>query len=1275
MSALFLDKRFCKGPLKQFEGQPGGHAFNALVAAATSAVASSLELRLGPPAALRRYRSVGDTVAAAGLPRVEETEAVAARATTDAIPGGPTVRGAERNVKQELQAVLCKILRRPVTKADVTYAFEQVAKSPPMFKASVTVLGRTFHGGPLAQKKAAEHAAALEALVALVPGKQDTPAAAPAAASPAAGGAEDTVEGAGDAGVDYKGQLLSMLQTQGLRGAEAVRFETDRADLDGKVFVGRVVVTAESLGHQSFEGAAQARDAHESSAKARRAAEQDAARTALRALTGGISETADCTDPCGERVRFWAVRVPADPSQLLRPELLTVDGHGIFSATAQALGCTEVVPRPLQWAGDRPKGLCLYEAAGAAIAAPCNARAAALLGLLAETFRGDALLVEASVHSSGLTYRDVTGGRYGALRLEHGATLQLPSAALNASRGLAFLGHSELPSEYQSDLWVGQNPKTLLADVLRRRGAVEAPAFDVEPGIHQDCYVASFVLPAQLGQLVEGCAAAPAAGLRCRGRECRGKANAQQGAALKALQVLQEEQQKLGSASVALDMGGLLHVLETSEAARGAWNDCCMHGTVVALSYSLAVVPTELVSQGGAVPLDELLEVETCTRLRFGLGCHVLRPELEAFVAGVQVGVQTVLLSANCQYEQVACGLRLELTVHERSTTLASAQPGPRDELVVFKPPLREQRLDFVVWTLRMAGARRVVDLGCGEGQMLEALLIGGLVHVIGVDMSENRVTSARQRLKTVLRPDQTALVIQASMMELDARWTDMDALVASEVLEHLPAEAFQCFAAAVLGARPLLAIVTTPNADFGHGRLRHSDHERELTRAEFRAWAEEAAAAHDYELDEPQGVGELPGREAEGPCTQIAVFRRRVPQEACSAGRGGRGDVKQTEPSAPWAGPAVDVQELRRNALRSEVLANGLTKFVHREGVGEPAPPQSRITVHYATHLDSDGRRLDGSRDGRRETPCAFQLGGRAALPAWRMAAATMCCGELAWVHSSPEFAFGALGAPPLVPPAADLWFELEVMAIRPPGTVHFHKDFAAAAAEGERQLELGRGDVQRGAYAQGRQAFRRASAAVPDKLLLGRPMGDIERFATMERASLLNQALCSLRLGEAALEERAPEHFLEALAVSTRLIERYFCDEEALAATDPPANTSALPAVLRAAGRAAGCAWAAKAFFRRAVAREQLGYLTDALADLARARTLAPGDGEVVRRLEALRRRQRGTQLAPAAMFAGIFERERAAREQEEQQQALEEKRRRREERLHRGAAAATA
>ena len=70
-----------------------------------------------------------------------------------------------------------------------------------------------------------------------------------------------------------------------------------------------------------------------------------------------------------------------------------------------------------------------------------------------------------------------------------------------------------------------------------------------------------------------------------------------------------------------------------------------------------------------------------------------------------------------------------------------------------FDPPLWRQRQDFIVNALLERGCRRVLDLGCGSGELLERLR-PLMEHVVGLELSESRCRAARQRGVEVLQGD-----------------------------------------------------------------------------------------------------------------------------------------------------------------------------------------------------------------------------------------------------------------------------------------------------------------------------------------------------------------------------------------------------------------------------------------------------------------------------------------------------------------------------------------
>jgi 3' terminal RNA ribose 2'-O-methyltransferase Hen1 len=211
----------------------------------------------------------------------------------------------------------------------------------------------------------------------------------------------------------------------------------------------------------------------------------------------------------------------------------------------------------------------------------------------------------------------------------------------------------------------------------------------------------------------------------------------------------------------------------------------------------------------------------------------------------------------------------------------ATGPTGPRQ-------PLAEQRRAAVVQVLVASGATSVVDLGCGTGALLADLLAqqaGGaprFQRIVGADVSAHVLERAARRLRLDRLPDRQRDRIslwQTALTYADDRLRGFDAAVLMEVIEHLDPPRLPAVADAVFShARPATVVVTTPNVEYNvrylnlpAGRLRHTDHRFEWTRAEFADWAEKVATAYGYR-SELRPVGEIDPEL--GSPTQLAVFR-----------------------------------------------------------------------------------------------------------------------------------------------------------------------------------------------------------------------------------------------------------------------------------------------------------------------------------------------------------------------------------------------------------------
>jgi 3' terminal RNA ribose 2'-O-methyltransferase Hen1 len=167
---------------------------------------------------------------------------------------------------------------------------------------------------------------------------------------------------------------------------------------------------------------------------------------------------------------------------------------------------------------------------------------------------------------------------------------------------------------------------------------------------------------------------------------------------------------------------------------------------------------------------------------------------------------------------------------------------------------LNEQRIGTVLAVLKASGAQRVLDLGCGEGQLIRALLKDkSFSEIVGLDVASRVLERAAERLTPHQR--ERAKLLHGSLIYRDKRLEGYDAAAVVEVIEHLDPHRLAAFERVLFEfARPRCVIVTTPNVEYNikfeslpAGTLRHRDHRLEWTRAEFRAWAERVAAQFGY--------------------------------------------------------------------------------------------------------------------------------------------------------------------------------------------------------------------------------------------------------------------------------------------------------------------------------------------------------------------------------------------------------------------------------------------
>lgn len=200
------------------------------------------------------------------------------------------------------------------------------------------------------------------------------------------------------------------------------------------------------------------------------------------------------------------------------------------------------------------------------------------------------------------------------------------------------------------------------------------------------------------------------------------------------------------------------------------------------------------------------------------------------------------------------------------------------------KVSLHTQRLEQVTAKLVELGATSVVDLGCGEGRLLQLLIKQRQIKkILGMDVCVRSLEYANRRLRLADASESLRSRLQlvhGSLMYRDSRLAGFDAAAIVEVIEHLDVARLAAFERVVFEfAKPTYIVLTTPNVEWNAtfdtentGDFRHDDHRFEWTRAEFKQWCDSVCEKYKYRV-EIVGMGE---EHPEFGCpSQMGVFTR----------------------------------------------------------------------------------------------------------------------------------------------------------------------------------------------------------------------------------------------------------------------------------------------------------------------------------------------------------------------------------------------------------------
>lgn len=146
--------------------------------------------------------------------------------------------------------------------------------------------------------------------------------------------------------------------------------------------------------------------------------------------------------------------------------------------------------------------------------------------------------------------------------------------------------------------------------------------------------------------------------------------------------------------------------------------------------------------------------------------------------------------------------------------------------------------------------------------------------------------------------------------------------------------------------------------------------------------------------------------------------------------------------PRLPASIPAIDGESRTLFALR----------YVDKvEGTGTAASPRRCLFVHYTGWL-TDGTKFDSSRDktpaGAKRDPLAFPKGSRRVIAGWDLGFEGMRVGGQRPLFIPSQLAYGEAGFPSVIPPRAELIFDVELMAVA--DTIARRSDSTAATRLG---------------------------------------------------------------------------------------------------------------------------------------------------------------------------------------------------------------------------------
>eukprot|EP00471_Norrisiella_sphaerica_P014242 CAMPEP_0184494346 /NCGR_PEP_ID=MMETSP0113_2-20130426/28489_1 /TAXON_ID=91329 /ORGANISM="Norrisiella sphaerica, Strain BC52" /LENGTH=320 /DNA_ID=CAMNT_0026880069 /DNA_START=149 /DNA_END=1111 /DNA_ORIENTATION=+ len=146
-------------------------------------------------------------------------------------------------------------------------------------------------------------------------------------------------------------------------------------------------------------------------------------------------------------------------------------------------------------------------------------------------------------------------------------------------------------------------------------------------------------------------------------------------------------------------------------------------------------------------------------------------------------------------------------------------------------------------------------------------------------------------------------------------------------------------------------------------------------------------------------------------------------------------GDTDATlDMNHPLAGKNLQFELKLVDAVVAPPALKEMSIDTSKEGDGSTFPkPGDKVTVHYTGRLLENGQVFDSSRE--RGQPFQFVIGVGQVIRGWDEGVGQMSKGQQATIKIPAEMGYGQMGAGNVIPPGADLEFDVELIDIESQG------------------------------------------------------------------------------------------------------------------------------------------------------------------------------------------------------------------------------------------------